>query len=153
VPPASRAARQLRNPPAALAAPSRSLRLHARCALAHCYSALAPAAPWRQLRGEIGLHDGLATRISVDNLPSKTVLQGEHSEMSSTGVQHIDRRVLGVKQQIAAGIYGLDWTSSTNNPADIGATFKYKVEFTFLRAMIMGYEFHHSMCVSRSTVE
>ena len=60
---------------------------------------------------------------------------------NSTGVKHIDRRVLGVRQQIAAGIYGISWVSSQENPADLGATFKSKVEFEYLRTKIMGYQF------------
>jgi hypothetical protein len=98
----------------------------------------------RGLLGEIGLHDGSATPISVDSASSKVVLQGEHSEKISTGVKHIDRRVLGVRQQIAAGIYDLKWIPSHDNPADIGATFKSKVEFVRLRTMIQGYAFKQS---------
>jgi hypothetical protein len=35
---------------------------------------------------------------------------------------------------------------SSDNPSDIGATFKSKVDFVRLRGMIMGYEFPRSSC-------
>jgi hypothetical protein len=47
---------------------------------------------------------------------------------------------------IAAEIFTLDWVQSSDNPSDIGATFKSKVEFVRLRNMIMGYEFPKSSC-------
>jgi hypothetical protein len=98
------------------------------------------------LLGEIGLHDGSATSIAVDSMSSKVVLQGEHAEKNSTGIKHIDRRVLATRQLCAAGIYDLDWVASANNPADIGATFKSKLELVRLRNMIMGYVFPASVC-------
>ena len=101
----------------------------------------------RGLLGEIGLHDGSATSLSVDSASSKTVLQGQHSEKISTGVKHIDRRVLSVRQQFAAGIYKIDWVPSADNPSDIGATYKSKSEFERLRDMIMGYVFPRSKCM------
>jgi hypothetical protein len=100
--------------------------------------------PNRGLIGEIGLHDGKATSLSVDSLSSKTVLEGEHAEKNSTGTEHIDRRIMGVSQVIAGDVFTLDWVQSSDNPADIGATFKSKVEFVRLRDMIMGYEFPKS---------
>jgi hypothetical protein len=110
------------------------------------HAAIKGTASHRGLLGEIGLHDGSATSLSVDSASSKIVLQGEHSEKISTGVKHIDRRVLGVRQQFAAGIYVLDWIPSSENPSDIGATFKSKVEFEKLRGMIMGYIYPKSTC-------
>jgi hypothetical protein len=95
----------------------------------------------RGLLGEIGLHDGSATKLAVDSSSSKTVLQGEHSEKISTGVKHIDRRMMSIKQQISANIYELMWVSRKDNPPDIGATFKSKTEYERLRKMIMGYDF------------
>jgi hypothetical protein len=71
------------------------------------HAAMKGTAATRALIGEIGLHDGEATELSVDSSSAKTVLQGEHSEKISTGVKHIDRRVLGVRQQIAAHVNGL----------------------------------------------
>jgi hypothetical protein len=53
---------------------------------------------------------------------------------------------MGVRQVIAADVFTLDWVQSSDNPADIGATFKSKVEFVRLRGMIMGYEFPRSSC-------
>jgi hypothetical protein len=100
----------------------------------------------RGLLGEIGLHDGKATSLAVDSSSSKIVLQGEHAEKNSTGIKHIDRRVMAIRQLFAAGIYTIDWVPSADNPADFGATYKSKVEFLRLRAMIMGYEFPRSSC-------
>jgi hypothetical protein len=100
----------------------------------------------RGLLGEIGLHDGTPTSLAVDSSSSKIVLQGEHAEKNSTGIKHIDRRIMAIRQLFAAGIYTIDWVPSADNPADIGATYKSKVEFTRLRAMIMGYEFPRSPC-------
>jgi hypothetical protein len=74
------------------------------------------------------------------------VLQGEHAEKNSTGIKHIDRRIMAIRQQFAAGIYTIEWVPSADKPAEIGATYKSKVEFTRLRAMIMGYEFPRSPC-------
>jgi hypothetical protein len=71
----------------------------------------------RGLLGEIGLHDGSATKLAVDRSSSKTVLQGEHSEEISTGVKHIDRRIMSIRQQISANIYELVWKSSKRQPA------------------------------------
>jgi hypothetical protein len=105
------------------------------------HAAIKGTAANRGLLGEIGLDDGEPTELSVDSSSAKTVLQGEHSEKNSTGVKHIDRRVLGVRQQIAAGIYNITWVSSAENPADLGATFKSKVEFEHLRTKFMGYKF------------
>jgi hypothetical protein len=62
----------------------------------------------RGLIGEIGLHDGKATSLSVDSLSSKTVLQGEQAEKNSTGTKHIDRRIMGVRQVIAADVFTLN---------------------------------------------
>jgi hypothetical protein len=53
---------------------------------------------------------------------------------------------MGVRQVIAADVFTLDWVQSSGNPADIGATFKSKVEFVRFRGMIMGYEFSKSSC-------
>jgi hypothetical protein len=100
----------------------------------------------RGLIGEIGLHDGTPTSLAVDSLSSKIVLQGEHAEKNSTGIKHIDRRIMAIRQLFATGIYTIDWVPSADNPADIGATYKSKIEFTRLRAMIMGYEFPRSSC-------
>jgi hypothetical protein len=105
------------------------------------HAAIKDMAATRALLAEIGLHDGEATTIAVDSSSAKTVLQGEHSEKNSTGTKHIDRRVLGIRQQIAAGVYELVWIASEYNPADIGATFKSKVEFERLRTIIMGHVF------------
>jgi hypothetical protein len=77
----------------------------------------------------------------VASSSSKVVLQGEHAEKNSAGIKHIDRRVMAICQLFSAGIYNLDWVQSADNPADIGATFKSKVEFERLRAMVMGYAF------------
>jgi hypothetical protein len=74
------------------------------------------------------------------------VLQGEHAEKNSTGTKHIDRRIMGVRQVIAADVFALDWVQSSDNPSDIGATFKSKVEYVRLRGMVMGYEFPRSSC-------
>ena len=113
-----------------------------------CYAALKDTAATRDLIGEIGLHDGSATSISVDSASSKIVLQGEHSEKISTaiGIKQIDRRVLRVKQQFAAGIYAIDWVPSADNPSDLGAPLQSRVEFERLRTMIMGYAFPRSAC-------
>ena len=108
------------------------------------HAAIKDSSATRGLLGGIGLHDGSATTIAIDSASSKIVLQGEHSEKMSTGIKHIDRRVLGVKQQIAAGIYILDWVPSEDNPSDIGATFKSKVDYERLRAVVMGYIFPRS---------
>ena len=110
------------------------------------HAAVKGTASFRGLLGEIGLHTGKATRIAVDSASAKIVLQGEHSEKLSTGVKHIDRRVLNVRQTIAAEVYALDWVASEENPSDMGATFKSKVEFHRLRAIIMGYVFPRSAC-------
>jgi hypothetical protein len=40
---------------------------------------------------------------------------------------------MGVRQVIGADIFTLDWVQSSDNPADIGATFKSKVEYVRLR--------------------
>jgi hypothetical protein len=109
-------------------------------------AAIKGATPNRGLIGEIGLHDGKATSLSVDSLSSKVVLQGEHAEKNSTGTKHIDRRIMGVRQVIAADVFALDWVQSSDNPSDIGATFKSKVEYVRLRGMVMGYEFPRSSC-------
>jgi hypothetical protein len=53
---------------------------------------------------------------------------------------------MAIQQLFAAGIYTIDWVPSADNPADIGVTYNSKVEFTRLRAMIMGYEFPRSSC-------
>ena len=53
---------------------------------------------------------------------------------------------MATRQLCAAGIYDLDWVASANNPADIGATFKSKLEFVRLRNIIMGYVFPASGC-------
>jgi hypothetical protein len=108
----------------------------------------------RGLLGEIGLHEGSATKVAVDSLSSKPVLQGEHSEKISTGVKHIDRRITSVKQQISAGIYDLVWVPSADNASDIGATFKSKDDFERLRKMVMGYAFpRYSSGYMRDTEE
>jgi hypothetical protein len=111
-------------------------------------AAVKGATPNRGLIGEIGLrlHDGNATSLSVDSSSSKAVLQGEHAEKNSTGTKHIDRRIMGVRQVVAADVFTLDWVQSSDNPADIGATFKSKVEFERLRDMIMGCAFPKSSC-------
>ena len=70
----------------------------------------------------------------------------DHAARADSSGEHIDRRVLGVKQQFAAGIYVIDWVASQDNPADMGATYKSKVEFVRHRTMIMGYEFPRSSC-------
>jgi hypothetical protein len=67
-------------------------------------------------------------------------------EKNSTGTKHIDRRIMGVRKVIAADVFTLDWVQSSDNLADIGATFKSKAEFVRLRGMIMGYEFSRSSC-------
>ena len=95
-----------------------------------CMMAPPPASPW-----------------TVRPVGSKTVLQGEHAEKNSTGIKHIERRIMAIWQLFAAGIYTLDWVPSADNTADIGATSKSKVEFKRLRAMIMGYVFPRSKCM------
>jgi hypothetical protein len=57
------------------------------------------------------LHDGSATSLFVDSASSMTVLQGKDSEKISTCVKHINRRILGVRQQFSAGIYEIDCPS------------------------------------------
>jgi hypothetical protein len=94
----------------------------------------------------IGLHDGTPTSLAVDSSSSKIVLQGEHTEKNSTGIKYIDRRIMTIRQLFGAGIYTIDWVPTADNPSDIGATYKSKVEFTRLRVMIMGYEFPRSSC-------
>jgi hypothetical protein len=105
------------------------------------HAATKGAAPNRGLLGEIGLGNAEPTSVSVDSSSSKVVLQGEHAEKNSTGIKHIDRRVMAVRQLFAANIYTLDWVPSADNPADIGATYKSKAEFERLRTMVMGDEF------------
>jgi hypothetical protein len=68
------------------------------------HAATKGAAPNRGLLGETGLLDGSATSIAVDSMSSKVVLQGEHAEKNSTGIKHIDRRVMSTRQLVAAGI-------------------------------------------------
>jgi hypothetical protein len=110
------------------------------------HAAIKGSTATRGLLGEVGLHDGSATHLSVDSASSMTVLQGEHSEKMSTGVKHIDRRVLGVRQHIAADIYAIDWVPSPLNPADLGATYKSRTEFDRSRTMLVGYEYPRSKC-------
>ena len=112
------------------------------------HAATKGAAPNRGLLGEIGLGNGKATSISVDSSSSKVVLQGEHAEKNSTGIKHIDRRVMAIRQLFSANIYNLAWVQSADNPADIGATFKSKVEFERLRTMVMGYAFPRDVTCS-----
>jgi hypothetical protein len=112
------------------------------------HAATKGTAPTRGLLGEIGVHDGSATSLAVDSASSMTVLQGEHSEKNSVGVKHIDRRTLSVRQQFAAGIYAIHWVPSADNPADMGATFKSRVEYERLRTMIMGYAYPRNPLVS-----
>ena len=88
------------------------------------HAATKDSAAMRGLLGDIGLHDGSATSLSVDSASSMTVLQGEHRENICTGVKHIDRRVMAVRQQFVAGIFKIDWVPSANYPSDIGATYK-----------------------------
>jgi hypothetical protein len=66
-------------------------------------AAIKGTTPNRGLIGEIGLHDGKATSLSVGSLSSKTVLQGEHAEKNSTGTKYIDRRIMGVLQRQPGG--------------------------------------------------
>jgi hypothetical protein len=66
----------------------------------------------RGLLSEIGLHDGSATKLTVDSSSSKTVLQSDHTEKISTGVKDIDRRMMSIRQQISANIYELVWVST-----------------------------------------
>ena len=65
----------------------------------------------------------------------------QHSEKTSTGVKHIDRRVLGVKQQFADGNHYLDRVPTEANAADLFATNMSCKEFEFLRTMTMGPAF------------
>jgi hypothetical protein len=110
------------------------------------HAAIKGAAPSSGLLGEIGLHDGSATSIAVDNVSSKVVLQGEHAEKNSTGIRSsTSTGVMSTHQLVAAEIYDLDWVASANNPADIGTTFKSKTEYVRLRNMIMGYVFPPSI--------
>ena len=108
------------------------------------HAATKSSTPIRGLLHEIGLANGAPSRLAVDSASSRTVLQGEYSEKISTGVKHIDRRVLGVRQQFSAGIYTLDWVPSADNISDIGAAYKSHVEFERLRTMLVGYEFPRS---------
>jgi hypothetical protein len=60
-----------------------------------------------------------------------------------TGTKHIDRRIMGVRQVIAADVFTLDLVQSSDNPADIGATFKSKVEFVLTALWVCTFNTGH----------
>jgi hypothetical protein len=88
----------------------------------------------------------------VDSSSSKVVLQGEHAEKNSTGIKHIDRRVMAVGN--SSPPTSTHWIAPRrDNPADIG-DLQVKVEFERLRTMVMGYEFpRYATCSLRDVEE
>jgi hypothetical protein len=105
-----------------------------------------PASRWDAYTAALTTSTAPLPGEAEDLDPDRAARADSSGENISTGVKHVDRRVLGVKQQIAAGIYVLDWVPSADNPSDIGATYKSKTEFERLRTMIMGYAFPRSSC-------
>jgi hypothetical protein len=91
-----------------------------------------------------------ADKRLVDSSSSKVVLQGEHAEKNSTGIKHIDRRVMAVGNSSPPTSTHWIAPSAADNPADIG-DLQVQGGVRAPTHDVMGYEFPRDATCSCAT--